>query len=411
MLNQAEATNERGNFWTAVSFEVRRTLRRPGFWLGTLLIPLVIVVAVWAQSASMETANTRSDGQSQASFDFEYVDDSGWLDPELMASAGGTEITDPAQGVAAVQAGQIDAFFEYPADLTTAPILIAGQDVGVFESERYASVAQNLLDLSLAAEVGNPELVQLLVNSAQTETTTYRDGVVSGGVGEMVVLLLLAAVFLLPILLLSNQMVTTFLDEKENRVAEMLLTSVKPVTLVLSKLVSLIVLGVIQMVILLVPTLVVLTQTDTLNIDLGGAALDWPRISVGLVIALSGLLFYTTSVMLVGLIAPTIKDASPLLTPVLLVTIIPIYIALLMMSSPDSPIVQVSTFFPWTAALTALIRNAFDNLPLWQGIVVIVELWVVTAALIALGARIARAGLLSYSQRLNLKRVLQRPRV
>ena len=53
---------------------------------------------------------------------------------------------------------------------------------------------------------------------------------------------------------------------------------------------------------------------------------------------------------------------------------VPFYALSLVVSDPTSPIVQIFTFFPYTAPFTAMLRNGLGSLPRWQAAIVITEL-------------------------------------
>ena len=67
---------------------------------------------------------------------------------------------------------------------------------------------------------------------------------------------------------------------------------------------------------------------------------------------------------------------------------------------------QILAYFPFTAPITALILNAFGSLPLWQAIVIIVELFVLAAIVLRLAVRLFRYGSIQYSSRVKIRDVL-----
>jgi ABC-2 type transport system permease protein len=105
---------------------------------------------------------------------------------------------------------------------------------------------------------------------------------------------------------------------------------------------------------------------------------------------------------------PTAKDAAPLFSVVVFAVIIPLYASGFAISSPQSPIVQVLAFFPFTAPITALILNAFGSLPLWQAIVIIVELFVLSVVMLRIAVRLFRYGSIEYSSKVKIRDVLGR---
>ena len=69
---------------------------------------------------------------------------------------------------------------------------------------------------------------------------------------------------------------------------------------------------------------------------------------------------------------------------------------------------QVLAYFPYTAPVTALILNAFGTLPLWQAIIIIVELFVLSAIVLRLAVRLFRYGSIEYTNKVKIRDVLGR---
>jgi ABC-2 type transport system permease protein len=396
------------NVKNVIWFEVGRTLRKPSFWISTLAMPLLFGVIALISGLSSASAASASESQAEEVFPFEYVDPSGLTDPALMAAAQGTPIDDPAAGIDHVKSGAVDAFIQYPADPATGPILVWGQDIGLFGSSTYSEVAKALLNLSAQQDVGDPALAAVLSGSVETETVTYRDGVETNGFGDAIAPLLYVVVFFLIIILLSNLLLSAFLEEKENRVAEMILSTIPATSLLVGKIVSLTVIGLTQILTLLLPTVLILALTDKLPFDLGGLTFPPQQMIVGAFILLAAFALYMILVVLIGMIVPTQKEAGGFFSAVMLLNLAPLYITPLILSNSDAPIVKVFLFVPFTAGITALACNALGALPLWQGLIIVAELVVTTAAAVWVAARVCQYGLIAYTKRLDVKALLTR---
>jgi ABC-2 type transport system permease protein len=105
---------------------------------------------------------------------------------------------------------------------------------------------------------------------------------------------------------------------------------------------------------------------------------------------------------------PTAKDAAPFFSVVVFAVVIPIYASSYAISTPEAPIVQILAYFPYTAPITALILNAFGSLPLWQAIIIIVELFVLSYIVLRLAVRLFRYGSIEYSSKVRIRDVLSR---
>ncbi len=72
---------------------------------------------------------------------------------------------------------------------------------------------------------------------------------------------------------------------------------------------------------------------------------------------------------------------------------------------------QLFTYFPYSAPITSLLRNAFGTLPLWQAVVVIVELFALAAIVLRVAAQVFRYGSIEYTRKVDIRTALAaRPR-
>jgi ABC-2 type transport system permease protein len=162
-LPPAKRPSIRHNLGTVVDFEFTRTLKKRGFWIATLAIPVVMAVV----------------------FALVYV------------SSSATSASEDAQ-----------------------PVKVYGTDQGVFENGKYDAVAKHLLITAARAGVGSAQLTAS--GEVTTESQAFRDGQATGGFGSVVPPLMFLLIFYVSIILLFNQMLNSTLEEKENRVTEMI---------------------------------------------------------------------------------------------------------------------------------------------------------------------------------------------
>jgi len=396
------------NIRTVVSFEVVRTLRTKVFWIGSLFGPVLLAVVIGVSALSGSSA--ASIGSTDQLFAFEWVDHSGYVDDDIAQAMGGTKISDPAQGLADVKSGAVEAFFEYPSDPTVDPIQVAGEDLGVMGSQKYPGVASQILSLSAAQTVNDPSLVTLLSGVSDTTLTTYKDGVATPGVWGMIPPMALIAIFFIIVVMQGNRMLTATLEEKENRVTEMILTTIKPTSLLSGKVLALGVIGLVQVLVIVIPTLVVMAilahSGAITSIDLSQLVFEPVPMILGTLMLFGGFLLFTTSLVAIGAAMPTVKDAQGMYATVILMLILPIYVIIWMLTSPDNVLVQVLTYFPWTAPITAMARNAMGMLPWWQGVIVVVILFGFAYLVFRIASRLFQYGSVEYSKKINIRDAL-----
>lgn len=404
----------RHNLGTVIGFEVTRTLSKPRFWIAILAVPLLLVVIGLLVTVSSTGSDASTAQQAKSRFTFGYVDASGLINQQLAARFGGHPVADSATARQQVRDGKLTALIAYPVHPEKAPIQIAAVDEGLVGNGRYSAVAQNLLTASVQQRIGSSTLAGIAAGNVTSTTTTYDSaGRVTPGLSAIVPALLYLVVFYLLILLLGNQMLNSLLEEKENRVTEMVLTTIRPTDLIIGKVVSLFTVGLVQILVFAIPVaLGYAFLRDKLNIpDLGlnGLVLDPQRMIIGALLLLGGFALFTATLVALGAAMPTAKDAGPIFGAMMLVIFIPFYIVPLIVTDPNATIVGVFTFFPYSAPITAMLRNAFDNIPLWQSAILIVELFVLAGIVLRMAARIFQTGSIAYSNRVDLRTALSRP--
>jgi ABC-2 type transport system permease protein len=86
----------------------------------------------------------------------------------------------------------------------------------------------------------------------------------------------------------------------------------------------------------------------------------------------------------------------------------PYWFSYLLMTSPNGPLAIILSFFPFTAPVTLTMRAGFTQLPTWQLVINIVELFLMAAVSLWLAGKAFRAGMLNYGKRLSVKEVFSR---
>lgn len=399
------------NLATVFRFEVTRTLKKKSFWLLSLLFPVAIGGVGLVVYFSSQATQKASDETAKQHFSFEIFDQSHEVKPALVGLLHGKIVASKDQGISDVQAGTVDAFFYYPSNLAKQNVEVYGQDVGLFNDDRYGSVAKLLLSQSVANSV-TPNVSTILSGSVNVDSTTYKNGKPYDGLQEMIAPGIFLVLFYIMIVTFGNQMLNSTTEEKENRVIEMILTTIEARTLIIGKIFSLIVLGFLQVFVVLVPVLIVYTvfhsKLDLPSVDISHLVFNWPRIGVGFLLFSASFVLFTGLLVAVGSAAPTAKEASSFFGIIVILIVGPLYASSLFVSSPDAKIVQFLSYFPFTAPIPLMLRNAVGNLEFWQAGISLVILIVTAAIVMGLAVRTFRYGALEYSRRLTLKEIFGR---
>lgn len=400
------------NLGTVIGFEFTRTIKKKGFVIATLAIPAILILVFVLVYASQNSTRQSESAQRNAKLAFTYSDASGIIPAAGAKAAGGTLTDDPAAAVEAVKNGSSEAYFQYPADPVTEPVKVYGADVGMFENGKYEAVAKQLLEASAQSQVGSPKLNAALTGAVKFDSETFKDGRAAAGIGGVIPPLLFLVVFYISMILLSNQMLNSTLEEKENRVTEMILTTLNPTTLITGKIISLFLVGLVQIVVFLAPVGAgYLFFRDSLalpDMDLSSLVFEPGPMIIGALLLVGGFTVFTGVLVAIGAVMPTAKEAGTIFGPLMAMMFIPFYTFSLVISDPGALIVQDFTYFPLTAPVTALLRNAFGTLNPVESGIVIVELLVVGVLILRLAVHLFRYGAIAYGKKLSIAGTFRR---
>lgn len=399
------------NLKTVVSFEFFRTIKKPTFWISALSVPFFTAVIGGLVYFANTNADRALEENTQEKFSMVVADDSGLITPAVVQQFGGRIIDSHSKGIEAVKDGKVDAFLYYPKDPAKNGVEIHGKDIGLTKNYRYDAVADMLLTSSIASTTGDAKAA-LLQQEPEFKTTTYKNGDVTPGFERMIAPGVFIVLFLVVTLSLIGQMLTSTTEEKENRVTEIILTTIKARTLIVGKIIGIVATGVLQFVVIALPILVgYLLFRDELNlgtIDLSSIPLDPVAITIGALLFISSFFLYTGLFVATGAAVPTAKEANSFLSIFYVMMFAPGWIGITIFSDPDSLIVKLFSYFPFTAPTTLMVRNTFGNLPLHEAIIGISIITVVAILAIAIAVRIFRYGIIEYTRQLSLKEIFGR---
>ncbi len=399
------------NFGTVLRFELTRTLKKPTFWFSVLSIPVLFGVIFGVIYFSNKSQDTREQELAKEPFSLVVLDESKIIPAQTLTALKAQTAASKQAGIAQVEQGKVDAFFYYPSDLSKNKIEVYNKNAGLIDNSKYTTFATQLAQNSAVAAVPNPSVAAVMQGKVETTQTNYKNGEQINPIGQLIPPAIFLVVFYAIIVLLGNQMLTSTTEEKENRVTEMLLTSITSRALIIGKIVSLIILGFIQIAVILVPVLLVyFFARETLNIPDVSSLLNniqielWPTL-LGAGLLVSGFLLFTGLLVGIGAATPTAKEANSFFGFVILMMMVPFYFFAMLMTPSSSPVVAGLSYFPLTAPFTLLIRNAFGTLQPHEAVIGLVIVTVAGIIAISAAVRIFRYGTLEYSNRISLSSV------
>lgn len=238
-----------------------------------------------------------------------------------------------------------------------------------------------------------PELTAVTVEAPKS---TSRDA-------EVLTAMLGASMLLATIAIYGQWVLTGVVEEKSNRVVEVIVAAVRPRHLLAGKVIGIGLLGLAQVALVggLAAVLVMAGVFDA-PASLGtSVALVVPWFALGF--ALYAVLYATA-----GAIASRTQDANSAGMPVTYTLLAAFFLGYVALSVDDSsPLAHLLTVFPLTAPLVLPARSALVGVPLWEHAAAILAVLTTIYALIRIAGRIYGAGLLRSGPGLGLRTVIR----
>jgi ABC-2 type transport system permease protein len=347
VINLRRITNMH-NLGTVVRFEIVRTLKKKSFWIAALAVPTIIALVGLIIYFSNKTTSDQSKKLASERYSLGITDPSNQISPALIKAVDAKKIDTKAAGEEAVKNGKLEAYFYYPADVSKEPVKVYGKNVGLFKNGRYEDLADQLLKQSIAATT-NSSVQTVLQGNVKYDSITYTaDGKIDQGFMNVIAPGIFLVLFYFMIATFGSQTLTSITEEKENRVIEMILATIKPTSLLVGKLLSLVALAFIQLVVIFIPIIagyfLFKNQLSLPQFDLSTIPLDPMAISLGAIIFLVSFLMFTGILMTLGAAMPTAKEAGSFFGASMALLFGPLYAAPLFVTSPESPIVQFLSY-------------------------------------------------------------------
>lgn len=397
------------NLKTVMRFEILRTLKKQSFWLSILLPPIIIAIIsgimVFSNKASSDQLKQLASGSDR----IVIIDQSGKVSKEAFQGEHAfAKATDKDSAVSDVKQGRKDAVIFIPKQVGEQPVEVYAKDENIFNNNRYETMAQQLLKSSVNSKIDAADQ-QIIAGKLQTNSTFYRNGHQYDPIGSMIIPAAFLILLYIVLMTFVNPILTSTSEEKENRVTEMILTTIQPRTLIFGKILSIVILAAMQIIIMTLMTIVtylVLDKTAGVPLDMvKHIQIEPVRIAMSALISTAGFAFFAGLVIAVGAAVPTAKEAGSFLGVLMTLFYVPLYFIMLIISTPDALLVRIISLVPLTSPMPLLIRNATGNLPLGEGLLAAGILIVSAGITFWIAIRLFHYGSIEYNKVLSLKAI------
>ena len=237
----------------------------------------------------------------------------------------------------------------------------------------------------------------------------------------------------------GGMVMQSVMEEKTNRIVELMVSSVKPFQLMMGKIIGVALVGFVQLAIWGVMLSIILmvcgsvfglsaapavpavagadAQMAAVAQQAGGgeaaeimsALMGLPYAELGIMFVLyfvGGYLLYASFFAAVGASINAQEDSSQFIMPVVLIMVFGLYAAMYSAENTNGPLAFWASIFPLTSPIVMMVRIPF-GVPWWEEVLSLGLLFATSMAFVWISARIYRVGILMYGKKPSLREMLK----
>ena len=393
--------------------ELRTTLNRTSYRVMTALVPaalllLLVGIGVYLSfSGGVDEPERRTVG---------FVDQAGIITGyHQQGLTTFAEFSNEAGARQAIADGDVERVYVIPPGYMDTGIVseIVRNESGLdIDGGGNTSALRSFLLSNLVAEVDDDLRAQRILHPVQV-TSVPVDG--SGDdiaddfdVSRALFFMAIAFAVLVSILTITGFLLQGLNEEKENRVMEILLSTISPDQLMLGKLLGLGLAGIIQMAFWVGSLIAFLFGLSAIAEDFPAFSLpSLPLVIVGAFFFVLGYAFFASLMAALGAVTTSQRESQQITVVVILPAVAPFWFLIGILDNPDGSLARVLTFIPFTAPTMSLARLALDAMQPLEIVASLVVLAVFVFLAVRLTQRLFRVYLLVYGQRPPLRQLVK----
>ena len=432
------------NFSVILKREYLTRVKKRSFLIITFLGPLFFAALMIAPSLMMMKSDSMETNKTIA-----VLDETDWFNGKFESSDINTFVyTNTDENIDTLKKlileGVYDAVLYVPATSLSVPTnakLYSNKQIPMSLSSYIKSeMKQEVEHRKLLAHGIDPKIVKsvntsinistIRMDEEEGEKTSYAEL-------ESIIGLALAVIVYFVIFLFSNQVLRGVIEEKSNRIIEVIISSVKPFELMMGKIIGIALVGLTQFLLWIVLTIgiylvangiilgpeimspsgTVMTEEISQIVDTNQGqnimlevvsmieSINFKAILISfLFYFVFGFLLYAALFAAVGGMVDNETDSNQFVTILSMPLIVAIVCSTAMINNPDSGLGIWLSMIPFTSPVSMMIRIPF-GVPYWQVVVSLLILVLTFVFITWIAAKIYRTGILMYGKKPNLKEI------
>jgi ABC-2 type transport system permease protein len=403
-------------------------VRKKTFIIGTILFPLLYVVLIFGQGYIAD--------KTKEHFNIAVIDKSKLFTKERVAIA---NTADTNNVLTLIGSNENDVIKNYDSLGYNGYVLIpndfnwkSGKDSLLINTKKtYGFTAVGPIDNkinSILSGIKNDSLgigiaqKEILNNRVEVKFNNTKDTTANAGIASIIGYVCGFLMYLI-LLLYGSQVMMGVTEEKTNRIAEVVVSSVKPFQLMIGKIIGIGAVAVTQFLIWIACIFIIYNvgkssgNTGMLAESLGHVQEVFTSVNIPITIGcflfylIGGFLFYSSLYAAIGsAINEDMREAQSLSFPITMLIIFSIALMTPTIANPSSPVAVWASMIPFTSPIVMMARVPFgvpNTVPIWQ--------LAFSMALLILGflcttwfaARIYRTGILMYGKKPSWKEMIK----
>lgn len=396
-----------GHMLQVFLYELQRNWRRRGYLFTTFGVPLFAAILLFGYQfiQGLNQGNGESE-QAPPTQDFgmETLTSAGYVDQTgLFADPGELgylmrPYPDEAAARAALEAGEIQMYYLIPPDyLETGDVTVVQPklNISLISNAPIETLILNTLSRGVDEAVyfrlidpSNFEIVNRSLTVSQVDETTGEVAPQSED-ASFILVYVFSFTLLMSLFVTNGYLLQTVIEEKETRLIEILISTVRPTQLLMGKILALGILGLLQVAVWIGALFLVARVAGGQQLDqaLGIlstlANVNMPLDDVPLLLAyfVLGYFLFAGFYGMVGAVSNSMREGPQYAALFTLPAALPFYFLALFVSAPDGTLPLILSLFPLTAPISMAIRLVISDVPAWQ-----IGLSLLLLALSALGS-------------------------
>lgn len=294
---------------------------------------------------------------------------------------------------------------------------------------------QRLDELTVSGTMDNEAIIKvrnIIEDGSKVSLRTLRmsdDGSVKESSTEIasIIGMMFTVLIYMFILMYGNMVMQAVLEEKKSRVVEVMVSSVKPVNLLVGKIIGIGLVGLTQLAVWIVMTTILMTgvslfisspdQAVAMSPGMGDfniegimsmvMSINWLEVILYFVLFfIGGYVLYASIFAMFASAVDSEEDTTQFMTPVTLVIFFAFFAGFYSVSNPDGPLAFWTSLIPFTSPIVMMVRIPF-GIPFWEILLSLVLLYGTFIVISIFAAKIYRVGILMYGKKPSFKEMMK----